>query len=102
LPGRLFTADKKIHLVPEVFKNDLARLDKKLGQKRDAKKFILIGRRELRSNNSWMHNYPNLSRGEHSCFLLIHPEDAARLKIAENQMVRLTSRAGELQVAAQF
>ena len=102
LPGRLFTTDRKIHIVPEVFKNDLARLDEKLVHRRDPNKFILIGRRDLRSNNSWMHNYPKLTRHEHACFLLIHPEDAARLQIAVNQTVKLKTRAGELEVTAKY
>ena len=54
--------------------DDVARLEKSLD--RAPPSLSLIGRRQLRSNNSWMHNAPRLMRGNHRFSLLMHPEDA--------------------------
>ena len=58
---------------------------------------VLIGRRQLRSNNSWMHNLPALVKGKDRCTLQVHPDDAERLGLAEGGRARVTSslrRAG--------
>ena len=57
---------------------------------------VLIGRRHLRSNNSWMHNLPALIKGPPRCTLLVHPDDAARLGLADGADARVTSRVGEV------
>ncbi len=59
---------------------------------------VLIGRRELRSNNSWMHNSARLMKGKDRCTLLMHPDDAATRGIVEGQRVRVGSRTGEVTV----
>src|SRR2546430_488147 len=53
-------------------------------------------RRELRSNNSWMHNLPALMKGDDQCTLLLHPDDAARLGLVEGGEARVTSAAGSV------
>ncbi|WP_286747800.1 molybdopterin-dependent oxidoreductase [Aquabacterium sp. UBA2148] len=58
----------------------------------------LIGRREVRSNNSWMHNSERLVSGKARCTLWIHPEDAQRHAISEGQTVTVASRTGRIQV----
>jgi anaerobic selenocysteine-containing dehydrogenase len=63
---------------------------------------LLIGRRQLRSNNSWMHNYPRLMKGRDRCTLVIHPDDAAVRGITEDAPVRLSSRAGSVEVPAEL
>ena len=55
---------------------------------------LLIGRRQLRSLNSWMHNSPRLMRGKNRCTLLMHPNDALERKLDDNTTVRVTSRTG--------
>jgi anaerobic selenocysteine-containing dehydrogenase len=60
----------------------------------------LIGRRELRSNNSWMHNIPRLIKGEERCKVWIHPEDAQKMGIKENQFIKIKSTNGEIEIAA--
>src|SRR5439155_487255 len=62
---------------------------------------VLIGRRELRSNNSWMHNVPSLVSGRERCVLYVHPDDAARYEIRDGEMAVLESRVhrGEVRVA---
>lgn len=57
---------------------------------------LLIGRRQLRSNNSWMHNSERLVRGKARCTLLVHPDDARQYGITSGQMVRVISRVGEI------
>jgi anaerobic selenocysteine-containing dehydrogenase len=54
----------------------------------------LIGRRALRSNNSWMHNSERLVRGRNRCTLLMHPDDAASRALSDGDEVRITSRTG--------
>lgn len=95
LPERLFTTDKKIDLTPELLVADLKRLDGILSAKADTTyPFYLIGRRHLRSNNSWMHNSVRLAKGKNRCTLLIHPNDAKALNIIDNQQVKITSSVG--------
>jgi anaerobic selenocysteine-containing dehydrogenase len=55
---------------------------------------VLVGRRQLRSNNSWMHNLPVLVKGKDRCTLQVHPEDAERLGLADGEPAELRSRAG--------
>jgi anaerobic selenocysteine-containing dehydrogenase len=100
LPGRLRTKDKRIQLVPVVLAADLARLD--AAAPVDAPEdgtLSLIGRRELRSNNSWMHNSARLVRGDRLCTVLMHPDDAARRQLADGDRVRVTSRVGSIELA---
>jgi len=58
---------------------------------------VLIGRRQLRSNNSWMHNVPSLVKGPERCTLLVHPDDAGRLGLADGAKARVTSRVGAVE-----
>ena len=60
---------------------------------------MLIGRRQLRSNNSWMHNLELLVKGPERCTLHVHPDDAARLGLADGAPARVRSRTGEVEVA---
>lgn len=57
---------------------------------------VLIGRRDLRSNNSWMHNVPGLVSGRDRCTLQIHPDDATRLGLDDGARARIRSRVGEV------
>jgi anaerobic selenocysteine-containing dehydrogenase len=62
---------------------------------------VLIGRRQLRSNNSWMHNLAPLVRGKQRCTAHVHPDDAARLGLADGEPVQVSSRAGSIEVQAE-
>jgi anaerobic selenocysteine-containing dehydrogenase len=104
LPGRLATEDRRIRLVPEVLARDLARLEAALPSweaVRDGQ-LTLIGRRDLRTNNSWMHNSRRLVKGPARCTLLMHPQDAARRGIADGALVEVRSRVGAVTVPAQL
>lgn len=106
LPNRLFTPDKKIDLAPAIFMADLERLNRKLDQKdvmSDAEfPYSLIGRRHLRSNNSWMHNSKRLIKGKERCTLLIHSKDARSLGIEDNQLVAVTSTIGSVKLPVEI
>ncbi|TMA39854.1 MAG: molybdopterin oxidoreductase family protein, partial [Deltaproteobacteria bacterium] len=73
LSARLSANGKRLQLAPAIFLRDLARLEASLN--RGSNGLVLIGRRALRSNNSWMHNSLRLVKGPPGCLLLIHPED---------------------------
>ena len=77
VPEVLRTRSGRIELAPDALIADVARLQESLGRGDDG--FVLIGRRHLRSNNSWMHNLPALAGGTNRCTLQIHPDDAAEL-----------------------
>jgi anaerobic selenocysteine-containing dehydrogenase len=73
------------------------RLREALGRERDPEALVLIGRRQLRSNNSWMHNLPRLASGPERCMLHVHPDDAARLGLADGELAEVRSRTGTVQ-----
>jgi anaerobic selenocysteine-containing dehydrogenase len=96
LPDVLRTASGKIELAPEPIVADLDRLRAAMARERNGG-MVLIGRRQLRSNNSWMHNLPALVKGKESCTLHIHPDDAERLGLADGETARVSSAAGSLE-----
>jgi anaerobic selenocysteine-containing dehydrogenase len=100
LPEILGTLDKKIHLAPQYLLDDLPRLAARL--ERPAEPLVLVSRRHLRSNNTWMHNVPALMKGRDRCTLLIHPDDAARSGIADGDVVTVKSAAGEIKVPVEI
>jgi anaerobic selenocysteine-containing dehydrogenase len=95
LLGRLETADGRIHCAPEIFIADLARVRTELIEKNDAG-IKLVGRRSLRSNNSWMHNSHRLVKGPRRDQAWIHPADAAALDLREGDRVVLRSGSGTI------
>ncbi|WP_441959556.1 molybdopterin oxidoreductase family protein [Mycolicibacterium houstonense] len=86
IPEVLRTPSGTIELAPEPIVADVARLRDALG--RTAGGFLLIGRRHLRSNNSWMHNLPALAGGSNRCTLQIHPDDAADLGLTDIAVIK--------------
>jgi anaerobic selenocysteine-containing dehydrogenase len=58
--------------------------------------FLLVGRRDLRSNNSWMHNVEVLVKGRPRCTVHVHPDDAARVGLADGDRATVTSRVGKV------
>ena len=99
LPGRLLTENGRLNLAPESLLADLPRLEALLDAPAPA--FVLIGRRQLRGNNSWMHNAPRLMRGADRCTLMLHPSDAVRLGVLAGDMVAVQSRVGRVEVPAE-
>jgi anaerobic selenocysteine-containing dehydrogenase len=97
-PERLATPDKRIHCAPDPLMKAVATLDSTLFAGMPDDQILLIGRRHLRSNNSWMHNYRRLVKGKDRCQLYVHPTDVARLGLTDGQKVRLRSRTGAIEV----
>jgi hypothetical protein len=99
LDDALGTADGLIDLAPPDIVADVKRLAASLD--REAPAVVLIGRRHLRSNNSWMHNLVPLIKGRERCTLLVHPDDAARYRLRDGGRARVTSRVGEVVAAVE-
>lgn len=96
VPEILGTADKKIRLAPQYLLDDLPRLAGRLD--RDTEDLVLVSRRHLRSNNSWLHNVAALMKGRDRCTLLMHPADAASHGVTDGDLVRVVSSAGRIEV----
>ena len=96
LPEMLRTPSGKVELAPEPIVGDIDRLRGALARERNGE-LVLIGRRQLRSNNSWMHNLPALVKGKESCTLHIHPDDAERLGLGDGAMALVRSAAGSVE-----
>jgi anaerobic selenocysteine-containing dehydrogenase len=92
---------RRLHVVPERFRADLPRLERWLEahSRADGDGLVLISRRGLRSNNSWMHNSERLVAGRERCVLLMHPADASRRGLAHGQRVAIESRVGAVVAA---
>jgi anaerobic selenocysteine-containing dehydrogenase len=98
-PASLYTPDRRIHLAPQRFVSDLPRLEASLEVRpSNGGELVLIGRRTLRSNNSWMHNSHRLVKGREACTLLMHPGDASARGLTSGARVRVRSRVGEVEV----
>ena len=93
------TPSGKVELVHDLFTDDVPRLLARLDQPNPD--LVLISRRHLRSNNSWLHNVPGLMTGRDRCTLLIHPDDAARAGVAGGDEVRVSTTEGQLTVLAE-
>jgi anaerobic selenocysteine-containing dehydrogenase len=90
----LLTPSRKVELAPEYVIADVARLTARIG--RDEPELVLVSRRHVRSNNSWMHNVPSLVTGRDRCTLLMHPADAARAGVCDGAKVVVRSKAGQV------
>jgi len=96
----LNTPSGKIELAPDYITADIPRLATRL-ERGDSAQLLLISRRHVRSNNSWMHNVNVLMKGKDRCTLLIHPDDAARLGVEDTKLARVTSEAGAVDVTVE-
>ncbi|SFL46391.1 molybdopterin-dependent oxidoreductase [Streptomyces pini] len=95
LPEVLRTRSGTVELCPEPIAADIPRLRRSLaGRQGDPGALVLVGRRHLRSNNSWMHNVPGLKGGSNRCTLHVHPADAARLGLADGSLAEVTGDGG--------
>ncbi|WP_406367422.1 molybdopterin oxidoreductase family protein [Streptomyces sp. NBC_01546] len=96
LPGVLKTRSGRIELLPDPIAAELPRLRATLADRPAA--LVLVGRRHLRSNNSWLHNVPALTGGSNRCTLQVHPQDADRLGLTDGGRARITADGGSLEV----
>jgi anaerobic selenocysteine-containing dehydrogenase len=96
---RVMHRDRRMHLDVPVITEAIDGLARSLEQRAgDDDSLLLIGRRELRSNNSWMHNVPGLVSGHQRCVLLVHPQDASRLGVADGEQARLENHVHQGEV----
>lgn len=100
LPQALTHKDKQIHLNIDFYQADLERVQKMM-QDYDDKQILLIGRRHVRSNNSWLHNSYRLVKGKPRCTLMLHPKTAKEYSIEDGQNVKVTSRVGSVIIKAE-
>lgn len=98
LDERLETPDRKIHCAPAPLLADVARFR---SQERPPGAFTLIGRRHLRSNNSWMHGSHRLIKGKRRDQLMMHPDDLAALQLTDGQLVEVRAAAGSVRIPVQ-
>jgi anaerobic selenocysteine-containing dehydrogenase len=101
IPEVLRTPSGKIELAPEALTADARRVRESASAPL-SDELRLVGRRHLRSNNSWMHNLPLLAGGRPRCTLQMHPLDARRLGLADGSRARVTSRAGTLELPVEL
>jgi anaerobic selenocysteine-containing dehydrogenase len=99
LDAVLATPSRKVELAPEYITRDLDRLRQRLD--REEPPLVLVSRRHLRSNNSWMHNVAPLVSGKDRCTLLIHPDDARRAGVRDGGLARVSSKAGEIEIGVE-
>jgi anaerobic selenocysteine-containing dehydrogenase len=97
IPEMLRTPSGRIELSPPQFIADLIRLENSISAY-DPSQMLLVGRRELKSNNSWMHNIAVLTKGSLSCTAQLHPDDADRMGASTGDHVRITSRVGHIEI----
>ena len=96
LPDILKTPGRRIPLADPLLAADVERLTARLDERSRADGLVLVGRRQMRNMNSWLHNVEILARGRNRCTLLVHPEDAARAGIEAGGRARVRSRVGEV------
>ncbi|HWH31478.1 MAG TPA: molybdopterin-dependent oxidoreductase, partial [Egibacteraceae bacterium] len=95
-PEVLLNGERAIELAPAPVLEDLPRLA--AWAQADGAPLTLVGRRHLRSNNSWMHNLPLLNSGTNRCTLHVHPDDAAAAGLADGSLAQVTARTGSVRV----
>ena len=100
IPDVLGTSDRRIRLAPPYLLDDLPRLARRLTRAPDD--LVLVSRRHLRSNNSWLHNVGPLMKGRDRCTLLMHRDDAGRRGITDGDRVTVTSSGGCIEVPVEL
>jgi len=102
LPQQLYTRGKRLRVAPAAFVEEAQRLEA-LAAGREAARadgfdLVLIGRRQLRSNNSWLHNSPRLMKGADRCTAILHPDDAEARGLTDGDRIVVTSAIGSIEV----
>jgi anaerobic selenocysteine-containing dehydrogenase len=100
IPEVLRTPSGKIELAPPLLVDDLARARADLD--RPVPELVIVGRRQLRSNNSWMHNLKLLAKGPFRCTALVHPDDAARHGVVDGGRARIANGARSIEVTVEI
>jgi len=98
---RVTHGDGRVHLAAPLLLEEIDALAASLTEAPDSRSLLLIGRRDLRSNNSWMHNVPSLMTGRMRCTLLVHPDDAQRAGVANGETALLSNQMHEGEVVVE-
>ena len=101
IPGILRTTSGKIDMAPDPMVTDIRRLVEAMNHPEPGR-LVLVGRRHLRTNNSWMANIPSLVSGPRRCVLQVHPDDASRLGLADGATAEVKSRTGRIAVPVEI
>ncbi len=101
VPEALRTRDGKIDLAPEQLIADMPRLLARAHRNRGGQ-LLLVGRRDVRTNNSWLHNLPVLAKGPSRCTLQIHPDDANLRGMVSGAMAQVTGPGGVIEVEVEI
>lgn len=101
IPEVLRTPSGKVELAPQPLLADLPRLAQSMTEFND-EQLLLVGRRHLRSNNSWMHNIEVLVKGKDRCTLQMHPNDAQRVGALDGSVVRIASKVGAIDAVVEL
>ncbi len=98
MPQRLFTKDQQIHLMPDEIKADIQRLENNFKNYKPDSTFNmqLIGRRDPRTNNSWMHNSHRMVKGKQRCVAIVNSQDAKKHELQNGDLIKVTSKIGEI------
>ena len=96
LPDALRTPGRRIELADARITVDVERLHERRAAREADDRLLLVGRRQARDMNSWLHNLPALAKGRARCTLLVHPDDAARCGLSAGGLARVRSRVGEV------
>jgi len=99
LPDKLFTADKKINLAPDILLAGMDEVAVCFNEAEESTQLKLISRRHLRSNNSWMQGIERLAGGNNKCTLQMNPQDAESNELADAVLVTVSSKTGSVEVA---
>ncbi|MEU6849473.1 molybdopterin-dependent oxidoreductase [Actinacidiphila alni] len=102
IPEVLRTPSGTVELAPAAVVADVPRLRAAVARGARSDELVLIGRRHLRSNNSWMHNVPALTGGSNRCTAQVHPDDAARLGLADGALALIKGDGGEITAAVEI
>ena len=100
LPGRLFTKHKMIELCPPPFVAAWTDLCTSSLPQSGGDRLVLVGRRSLKSNNSWMHNCPSLNKSRNQCYALMNTEDAIARSITDGSTIELSTDVGSITLPA--
>lgn len=103
LPNAIYHPDQTIHLEFDYFMQDLERVELHFFSANQAEPdtLQLIGRRHLKSNNSWLHNSRRMVKGARRCTAQLHPNDAERFNVQDGQFIKVSSRVGQVQIEAE-
>ncbi len=101
IPEVLATPSGKVELAPGPIIADLSRLEAAMHVRANGE-LLLVGRRQLRSNNSWLHNVEVMMKGKDRCTLHIHADDARRLGLTDGGMAAVTSRVGKVEATVEL